>query len=853
MNSSSHITRPLSGIILMGAALLILGILVIAGWYLGNLHLIQIYPTFAPMQYNTALGFAFSGLSILALASKRYNEAGLCGFVVCALGAITLMQYILAIDFGIDELFIDHYVTTKTSHPGRMAPNTALCFSLAGVALLSMARPHITLRQHFMQRALGTLVAALGGIALISYIADLETGYGWSNLTRMAAHTAIGFVILGTGLLIHAHNVGIQQNAGAKYWFAILTATFMLIFTLVLWEEVRKQETRLIDGIVREEVKTIRQSIIDNISHSVIALRRMAQRWEARGGTPKTQWQSDAKNYVDDQAALTTVQWVDPDYYVRWIEPLKGNEPALGLNIVFNEERKKALEGAKQKNTVTLTPPLDLVQGYRAFIAYAPIHINKKFGGFIVGIYDVDATLNHVLPFRFKDSFNIRIVDGETPVYSWVDEAYEQKKIYTVTEKLELFNREWTIDIWPKKKAIEEHASSLPDIVLLAGSLISLLSGIAIYYAISAHHKNKLLIQKTQALEDSEELYRVIVESVDGIILMNGSGVIEKVNRSAEQIFGYTQAELAGKNIAMLLPGIATEDEKKPLTCLHEEMVGARKKTGNLPIDVSVYEITLSDRVLYSAIVDDISERKEAENERARLVEKLTESNTELERFAYVASHDMQEPLRMVTSFSSLLLEEHKKDLNEEAQEYLDLVIDAGSRMQAMIADLLEYSRMSHESKEPVLVNAKQELEHVLENLQRYIAERGADITYDDLPEFYGNPIQFMRLLQNLITNAIKYQPKDSKPVVHVGVADLQTHWEFSVKDNGLGIKKQFVDEIFSPFRRLHSWESISGTGLGLAICRKIVENHGGLIRVESTPGKGSVFYFTIVKNTIQT
>jgi len=231
------------------------------------------------------------------------------------------------------------------------------------------------------------------------------------------------------------------------------------------------------------------------------------------------------------------------------------------------------------------------------------------------------------------------------------------------------------------------------------------------------------------------------------------------------------------------------------------------------------------------------------------LVSKLTESNTQLEHFAYVASHDMQEPLRMVASFSELIREEYGDKLDESGNEYVNLLIDAATRMQGMVNDLLEYARLGNDTTRFVTVDGNEEVGHVLKNLSAAIAEHGAHITYDPLPAFEGNPVQFMRLLQNLIGNGLKYQPEGNRPAIHISSQDEGTNWRFSVQDNGIGINEEFVNQVFEPFKRLHSWEEYKGTGIGLAVCKKIVESHGGRIWATSTAGNGSIFYFTIAKN----
>jgi len=247
--------------------------------------------------------------------------------------------------------------------------------------------------------------------------------------------------------------------------------------------------------------------------------------------------------------------------------------------------------------------------------------------------------------------------------------------------------------------------------------------------------------------------------------------------------------------------------------------------------------------------VSDISVRKSLEKERERLIEQLTQSNTELERFAYVASHDMQEPLRMITSFSEIIVKDYGDKLDNDGKQYLQLILDSGTRMRAMIEDLLEYSRLGNEESSFVHFDGTAALAAVIENLKGLMSERKAAITYDPLPQLYGNPIQFMRLMQNLITNAAKYQPPGNTPRIHIGANDESTHhWHISVQDNGLGVGEDFARQIFMPFRRLHAYSEIQGIGMGLAICKKIVENHLGTIWVTSHPGEGSIFHFTISK-----
>ncbi|MGE0753934.1 MAG: ATP-binding protein [Alphaproteobacteria bacterium] len=878
------------------------------------------------------------------------------------------------IDMGIDQLLMEPFTTVKTSHPGRMAPNTAICFVLYGVALLGTSMFRHGAIGGVSMRILAILVTTQGIVALIGYLVNLEAAYSWSNLTRMAVHGAFGFTLLGLGMLCYNHVSRPFRVAGRwSYWFPGIVTVCCFIFSVILWEELRKRELDLIQQKLGEEISLFKQTVSNNVNHSVIALRRMAQRWETAGGTPELQWRADAGQYVADHNALSTIEWVDSSYHVRWVEPVKGNEKVLGLNIAFSEERRNALKGAADEGRITITPPLDLLQGYRGIISYVPIHINSRFDGFIVGIYDTRIMLESLLSDKFNNLLGIRVMDGEMLIYERNIKEEQSHFVQGVTQPLQLFNRSWEIFIWPTRNFIRQNTSALPEIVLFGGGCISLLAGMALHYALVAYRRNWLLSEKTIALADGEELYRSIVESIDGLIIVDRFGVIEKINPASEHMFGYNAAQVVGKNVTTLIPGLQSQQPGQPLEGACYEMSAYRGNGSHFIADITVNTVTLSSRVLSNIIVRDISERRiaeekfkearafqnlimnnipdmlfvkdaqfrivaanptfinaypqdrqdsiightaleefseeeqkkildedrrafkdgyydgieniqfadgrirtlytkkirfynpngelfllgmgrditelvQAEKDRERLIEKLTESNTELERFAYVASHDMQEPLRMVVNFSAILQEDLGDTLGGQAREYLGIVVDAGRRMQDMLSDLLEYSRVGNEAQTVRPVDSDQEMRHVLQNLQAYIKERNAVVTYDNLPQFDGNPIQIMRLLQNLVTNAIKYQPDGNIPKVHVGVENQDTQWLFKVSDNGLGIDEKFIQQIFVPFKRLHSWDQITGTGLGLAICKKIVENHGGTIWVTSTPAKGSIFYFTVKK-----
>jgi len=244
--------------------------------------------------------------------------------------------------------------------------------------------------------------------------------------------------------------------------------------------------------------------------------------------------------------------------------------------------------------------------------------------------------------------------------------------------------------------------------------------------------------------------------------------------------------------------------------------------------------------------VVDITDRKWAEEELKRTVAELERSNQDLEQFAYVASHDLQEPLRMVSSYTQLLAKRYKDSLDKDANEFIDYAVDGANRMQRLIEDLLSYSRVSSRGKEPVAGDAHSALSEAIANLSTAISESGAVVANDDLPEVRADRTQLAQVFQNLISNAIKFRGEEP-PRVHVSAERKGWEWVFAVKDNGMGIEPEYHQRIFTIFQRLHGREEYPGTGIGLALCKRIVERHGGSMWVESEPGKGSTFYFSLL------
>jgi PAS domain S-box-containing protein len=359
-------------------------------------------------------------------------------------------------------------------------------------------------------------------------------------------------------------------------------------------------------------------------------------------------------------------------------------------------------------------------------------------------------------------------------------------------------------------------------------------------------------------LVQMEGRYRGLLEAApDAMVVVNQAGEIVLLNVQAETQFGYSRDELVGQVVTNLIPeGFAERLIADDLRTAEEalaqqigtgiELTALRKDGSEFPIEIMLSPLESADGTLVTAAIRNITVRKAAEASLLLMVAELNRSNEELGQFANIASHDLQEPLRMVASYTQLLSRRYKGQLDSDADEFIAFAVDGASRMQRLIEDLLVYSRVGTRGMELLPTSSEDALEQALLNLRASVESSGAIVTHDTLPFVMADESQLVQLFQNLVGNAIKYQ-SSGVPEVQISAARQGSQrWMFAVRDNGLGIDPQYFDRIFGMFQRLHKRDEYAGTGIGLAICKKIMERHGSTISVESEPGQGSTFSFAL-------
>jgi PAS domain S-box-containing protein len=355
------------------------------------------------------------------------------------------------------------------------------------------------------------------------------------------------------------------------------------------------------------------------------------------------------------------------------------------------------------------------------------------------------------------------------------------------------------------------------------------------------------LTERKRAESAFERLAAIIEHSEDAILSKSLDGVIASWNRGAERLFGYIEQDVVGSSIAVLVPERLIVSEMRAMEKVRTEgrlnlYESVRRRKDGTEVDVSVRLSPMLNAagtvVGVSSITRDITDVKRRAGE-------LQRSNVELEQFAYVASHDLQEPLRMVVNYTELLADRYKGKLDEKADAYIFYAADGARRMQRLVADLLTYSRVGLQGKPLVPVDTAAIVGRVVKSMQKLIDETATTIECKTLPIVLGDEIQLQQLFQNLISNAIKFRSA-AAPRICLGAEQIATRWRFSVSDNGIGIDGQFADRIFQMFQRLHEIGKYEGSGIGLSIAKRIVERHGGAIWMESQRGAGTTFRFTL-------
>jgi signal transduction histidine kinase len=718
-----------------GGVSLLLGLLVILGWHTGNHALVQLHPTFVPMQYNTALGFLVSGAGVLLLAAGLKMQAAVAGLVVAAIGVATGSQYLFGLHLGIDELLMNHDVTVGTSNPGRMAPNTALCFMITGSVLAGLPVLRNDRAKGFALRMAGLALLALSAVAMLGYVSGVESAYGWANLTRMALHTALGFLAIGIGLVARS---GVSEGAGkgeiSPFWFSGCTLAVCILASMAIWQNMRQHEVQWQQKVTADAVELVVSKIGLELADVVSALRRMGYRWNIDDGSDAAEWVHVANQYVANFDSLSQLHWLSSSSSTIRSSLAAQPDPALIERIREHIQSTRWAETEDltfDQSTLLVEPQ---VSNSSILAIVLPTYANDRQDGYLVGMISVPLLLEAGWVARILNDLDHRVIVASRQITG-----------------SDASDAEWGSAI----------ASSFD----VAGTSIE----------VAALHAR---------LDDSQPGYSA------GLIL----------------------------SIGFLFSLIAA-------TSIHLAVTNGRAKLRLGLINQQLAQHSFS---LKKSNTD------------------LERSNQQLDEFAYIASHDLKEPLRAISNHSRYLLEDYEDQFQEDGVKRINRMIFLCERLDQLIGDLLHFSRLGRQEQ----ARRSTDLNEVVRDVENVFDETLVDanarvVVVDPLPTIVCDAERVAELFRNLIGNAIKYNENDEK-LVEVGLSGDGGNIIF-VRDNGIGIEMEHHDDIFRIFKRLHSQSRYGGgTGAGLTFVKKIVEEHGGHIWLESAPDTGTTFFFTL-------
>lgn len=764
------------------------------------------------MQYNTALGFLATGLALLLSQQKRTQKAGLAfaGFAFLFAG-VTGLQYVVRANFGIDTLFFDPYVQTRTSHSGRMAPNTALLFMMTSTAVMCL---HLLKTPNWRNNTgliLGIIIVLVSAIALAGYLAGIEAAYSWWGMSDMAPQTATGFLLSGIALLGQCRQALREADSGVmRHWMPVYAALVGIVMTLLIAQGILYFDKRFAVQIVNRATQRVAQLVKLELRH-VLALRHTQVRWspDSMKKTAKG-WQEEAEGFLEGNPAYLSVALYDSKRAFRAAVP-------PGTESRWQSVETERLKSARGKSLYAVGR-LEMENGRQAALFILPLRTRGKTDGYIAAAYDIDTVMPEILNVRDdKTAFSYEIADAEGKVvYTSVraDVAASPWGIQKAAP-VDMPGLGWEVRVALEK--LDQQNGNLALLVIVCGTMFSLLLANAMRQAANIHRYQR-------------QLEAVMDNIVDGLATIDERGIVQSYNKACERIFGYSPAEVIGQNVRVLMPeDHATrhdgylENYKKTgigkIIGVGRELEGRRKNGSLFPLELSVAEVRTGSLRIFSGIIRDISERKAAETA-------LKRSHDELEQFAYVASHDLKAPLRGIDNLATWIAEDLEDVMTRDVAEKFDLMRSRVKRLETLLDDILRYSRAGRIVDQPERVDAGELLGSICVPL---VTDSISIEVADGMPVLHTHRTPLEQVFSNLILNAIKHHDQDEVSVVVTG-RDRGARYEFSIADDGPGIPAEFHDRVFQMFQTLHSRDKKEGSGLGMAIVKKLVEWQGGKI-----------------------
>lgn len=857
-------------------SLMLLGFIVLLSWCLKWDPLIQIHPSFTPMQFNTALCFLIGGTALLfANLSKPIISQILAGLLI-AISIATLTEYVSGKDCGIDQIFFKPHITTNSPYPGRMALNTNICFLLAGISIITTSF-HIKQIPKFLTPAIfNSIVFSLSIVAVTGYIIGIENTYGWVKYSAMAVHTSCGFVALSCGIFLFLWQYIKNGDSIVHIYRPFITGISAITITILFWQAFAHNQDIHKSKRVENELKNLKHDLTTKMQPQIHSLIQMADRWKVEGKQIRKNWESDAMLYIEYNKNFQAIEWVNTNFIVRWVIPLEGNEQAQDLDLSFNKNLMVKLQKAMKTGKVSIPPVIDLRQGGKGLLVYVPIISDESFEGFILGVFKVKDLIENLINKNYASGIIIKIYENNNEIYNNTKGSTLFSKYKHETD-LNFYGRPWKIKVWPSMDLVKTENSFILTAILICGFIISALLTFASFIRLKEklHSKNlketnkrlSLEINKrktiTKALHKSASLVNSVLNNIlDGVITIDEKGTILSFNKESEHIFGYSQNEVLHKNIKMLMPEPDKANHDSYLSNyiktsipkiigIGREVVGLRKDGSTFPMDLGVSKLNVEGTRHFTGIVRDITAQKRAVHAILIAKKEAEQANEAKSKFLAHMSHDLRTPLNSVLGFAQLLALDLNKTLTKEQSANVQRIEKSGRHLLTLINEILDLSRIESGAFTVATesINTAKLTAELISDSQPIATKYGITIidkTMAAKPTYItADNTRLKQVLLNLLSNAIKYNSNDGS--VTISLENKKERLRINIIDTGPGISEENQTMLFEPFNRLDAdCTNIEGTGIGLTIAKQLTEKMGGIIGVESTLGKGSCFYVEI-------
>lgn len=870
--------------------ILAIGLVVMIGWHARNTSLIQAFGLSPGMQYNAALCFCVLGTGFgLMLVGRRYASAT-CSVAVSALAGLTLYQYLVGADVGLDTLWMEPFVTVGTVHPGRMAPVTAICFLFAAGAIFLFSLRQVQAWGVCFLIAVGLF--SVGVSVAFGFVANLPTTFWWGHASKMSLHAAVGFLVLGIGIAGYACQQAVQSKHRMFPWAIVALEMALLLMTLGLWQAMTVLREADLQRVLRQQVEAVQDAIRDDLQGRAGHLGRMAERWGVRGGTPRDEWEKDAANYVQDLQGFLSIQWLNRKSEIEWVMPRSLEKLLVGRDYMKGSVRRNAWQGAfarRRAYTSQLTP---LLQGGEGFLTIVPVYRQNEPDGAIVAVYRLADWLNTI--FSQKASFadyGVAVFHEGAPVYRWAQGDALSDAKWTKVRDIQFDGLQLRIQVWPSAHLQRSMSSALPEVILLVGVALSTLLtwSVSLLRSIRAHGlalsdaNNRLTeqmgkLRKTeQSLQESTRLQQAILDGASyPIISTDVHGTVTSFNKAASQALGYSPEEVIGKfrsdifhdaeefarfrqsfetaEVAQEKGGTVTAGEDSPFAePLQRELDFVRKNGSRFPAKVAISALRneAGETAGYVGIAYDLTQAKLAEEAIHTARHAAEQANQAKSVFLANMSHEVRTPLNAIIGINQMLLD---SKLQPEQRLWARTLQDSAESLLTVVNDILDFSKV--EAGQVELETIEFDLSRTLDQLVRLHGPKASTKglilqtrTGEGMPQrLIGDPTRLLQVLNNLVSNAIKFTERGTIDVTagtYVQEGD-DVRIRFEVVDQGIGMDEETCSRIFDPFAQADASTTrrFGGTGLGLSICRLLVERMGGEIHVESAPGNGSRFWF---------